>query len=109
MSTLDILRQLNCTEWVKGDNRRFYFNDLLSWYGDLETIDRMKATEIKRIIKRMKVYYEVKTGKISYHDSFRNDEDSRMAGFIFETIKKNIITKFKEVKKSQDEQTISRK
>jgi hypothetical protein len=49
----------------------------------------------------MKIYYDVKTGKVTYNNSFRNDNDIMMAGYIFETIKKNIIDKFKEVKETR--------
>ena len=100
-STIEILKQLGCSEWKNDKNeRRMYFNNLSEWYGDLENIDVMQATEIKRILRKMKIYYDVKTGKVTYNNYFRNDNDIMMAGYIFETIKKNIISKFKEVKES---------
>jgi hypothetical protein len=97
--TLEILKRMGGIEW-KGTagEYRIYFNNRVEFYGDIENLDRFHASEINRIIRRMRVWYDVKTGKITYSAKCWTEDDIRMAGFIFETIKRNIIAKFKETK-----------
>ncbi len=105
-SKMQILEKIGGIEWkntAKGLHR-FYFNDLVRLYGGLEGIGEFQAREMRRVLRKMKVWYDVKTGKISYRDTCRESNDSMMVGQMFETIKRNIIERYKLEKQLSENQ-----
>jgi ribosome maturation protein Sdo1 len=102
---MQILKRIGGNEW-KNDEKgihRVYFDNLVDWYG-LEGIRKDQESKIRSVLKRTKVWYDVKTGKISYTDTCRESHDSMMVGQIFETIKKNIIARYKLEKQLSENQ-----
>ena len=105
-SKMQILKKIGGREWKNEEKgiHRVYFGNLIEWYGGLEGIGEFQAREMCRILKRTKVWYDVKTGKITYTDSCRESEDSMMVGKMFEVIKKNIIARYKQEKQLSENQ-----
>ena len=105
-SKMQILKQIGGNEW-KNDEKgihRVYFDNLVNWYGGLEGIGKDQEAKIRSLLKRTKVWYDVKTGKISYTDTCRESGDSMMVGLMFETIKRNIIARYKLEKQLSENQ-----
>jgi hypothetical protein len=105
-SKMQILERIGGREWKNEEKGiyRVYFSNLIEWYGELEGIGEFQAREMCRILKLTKVWYDVKTGKISYNDACRESNDSMMVGKMFETIKRNIIVRYKLEKQLSEKQ-----
>ena len=96
-SKMQLLEKIGGREWkndVKGMHR-VYFENLVDWYGGLEGMGKEQESKIRGLLKRTKVWYDVKTGKITYHDTCRESTESMMICQMFEKIKKNIIARYK--------------
>jgi hypothetical protein len=108
-SKMQILKRIGGREWKNEEKgmHRVYFSNLIEWYGGLEGIGEFQAREMCRILKRTKVWYDVKTGKITYTDTCRESNDSMMVGQMFETIKRNIIARYKLEKEQSENQVQS--
>ena len=103
---MQILERIGGREWKNDekDIHRVYFENLVDWYGGLEGMGKDQKTKIRSLLKRTKVWYDVKTGKITYRDTCRVSTDSMMIGQMFETIKKNIVARYKLEKQISEKQ-----